>query len=107
MVDLGGRRQKKYVGFIFALWGCTQIHEIKQNRFCMGCFTAGVLQFFAAGRQNLAFGWPAGYSPSDPSISRISLNFLYFITSEVVQQLMRQLVHSLSGDNNLVSFHLW
>ena len=71
---------------------CGVVHKftkLSKIGFCMGCFTAGVSQFFAAGRQNLAFGWPAGYSPSDPSISRISLNFPYLITSEVVQQLMR------------------
>ena len=27
--------------------------------------------------------------------------------SEVVRQLVRQLIHLLSGDNDLVPFHLW
>ena len=58
----------------------------------MKCFTADYLQFFTKKRQNLAFGWTAGYLPSNPSISGIFL---------------RQHVHSLSGDNNLVPFHLW
>ena len=41
----------------------------------MDCFTADFLRLFTEKRQNLAFGWAAGYSPSDPSISGIFLKF--------------------------------
>ena len=34
----------------------------------MAGFTADFLQFFTAKRKNLAFGWPGGYSSSNPSI---------------------------------------
>ena len=34
----------------------------------MECFTADVFQFFSKKSQNLAFGWAAGYLPSDPSV---------------------------------------
>ena len=36
---------------------------------------ADFLRFFTKTRQNLAFGWTAGYSPSNPSISGIFLKF--------------------------------
>ena len=39
----------------------------------MECFTADYLQFFTEKHQNLAVGWPTGYSPSNPSISGIFL----------------------------------
>ena len=73
----------------------------------MECFTAGFLEFFTKKFQNLAFGWTTGYSPSDPSISGIFWKFPNFLRSYVVRQLVRQLVHWLSGYNNLVPFHLW
>ena len=38
----------------------------------MECFTADFLRFFAEKRQNLAFGWTAGYSPSKPNVSFFS-----------------------------------
>ena len=47
----------------------------------MECFTADILQCFTKKRQNLAFGWTAGYSPSNPSISEIFLKFLNFLKS--------------------------
>ena len=53
---------------------CRQIHEIKQNRFFMGGFTADFMRLFTEERQNLAFGRTAGYSPSNPSIPGIFLN---------------------------------
>ena len=40
----------------------------------MECFTADILQSFTEKRQNLAFGWTTGYSPSNPSISGIVLS---------------------------------
>ena len=49
--------------------------------FSMECFTAGFLQLFTKKLQNLAFGWTAGYSPSNPSISGIFLKFPNFLRS--------------------------
>ena len=43
----------------------------------MECFTGDFLLFLP--RQNLAFGWSAGYSPSNPSISEIFLKFPNFL----------------------------
>ena len=67
----------------------------------MDCFTADFLRIFNEKRQNLAIGWAAVYSPSNSSISGIFLKFPNF-----VRQVVRQLVHSLCGDN-LVPFHMW
>ena len=61
------------------------------------------MQLFTKKQQNVAFGWTAGYLPPNPSTSGI---FLKFPKSKVVRQLVRQLVHSLSSDNNLVPFQL-
>ena len=69
----------------------------------MKCSTVNILLFFTEKRQRLVFGWPAGYLLSGPSISGI---LVIFLKSYVVQQLVRQLVHSHPGDNNLVPFHL-
>ena len=102
--------------------------KLRNIDFSMECFTADFLQFFIKKRQNLTFGWTAEYSPLNSNISGIFFklpNFLSLPNSfffscvgikappsakmpwgYVVRQLVRQLVHSLSGDNNLVSFHL-
>ena len=61
--------------------GCRQIDEIKQNRFSMECFTADFLPFFTKKRQTFAFGWTAGYSPANPSISKIFWKFPNFLRS--------------------------
>ena len=37
----------------------------------------------------------------------IEFSWFFKILSLVVRQLVRQLVHAFSGDNNLVSFHMW
>ena len=53
--------------------------KLSEIGFSMECFTADFLQLLIKKRQNLAFGWIAGYSPSNPSISGIFLkgpNFL-------------------------------
>ena len=85
--------------------GCRQINEI--NKVSMECFKVNFLRFFFTKKhQNLALGWRVGYSPSNPSMSGIFLKFLN-LKSKVVKQLVRQLVYSLFGDNNLVPFHLW
>ena len=49
--------------------------KLSKIGFIMKCFTAGFLQFFTEKCQNLAFGWPVGYSPSIPSIPGIFLKF--------------------------------
>ena len=84
-----------------------QIHKIKQNRFFYGMFYSWFFAIFTKKRQNLVLGWMDGYSPWNPSISGIFLKFPNFLRSKVVRQLVRQLVHSLSDDNNLVPFDLW
>ena len=55
--------------------------KLSKIGFSMECFTADFLQFFNKKRQNLTFGWTAGYSPLNPNISGIFLklpNFLRF-----------------------------
>ena len=42
-------------------------------------FEFDFLRLFTEERQNLAFGWTAGYSPSNPSISGIFLKFPNFL----------------------------
>ena len=49
--------------------------KLSKIDFSMECFTVDFLQFFAKKRQNLALGWTAGSSPSNPSISGIFLKF--------------------------------
>ena len=58
-----------------------QIHKINKIDFFMESFTADFLQFFLKRRQNLAFGWTAGYSSSKPSISGFFLKFSNFLRS--------------------------
>ena len=45
----------------------------------MECFTTDFLRFFTKKCQNLTFGWTAGYSPSNPSISGIFRKFPNFL----------------------------
>ena len=111
-----------------------KLTKLSKKGFSMECFTADFLQFFSKKYQNLTFGWTSGYSPSNPSISRIFGKFPNFLRSEVlssffflvwahwppqrlkcrgdvvwqlVRQLVRQLLHLLPGDDNLVPFYLW
>ena len=58
-----------------------QFTKLSKIGFSMGCFTADFLRFFTEKRQNLAFGWTARYSPSDPSILGIFLKFTNFLRS--------------------------
>ena len=58
-----------------------EIHEIKQNRFCMECFTAGFLGVFQKKHQNLAFGYLARYSPSNSGIPTTFFKFSNFLRS--------------------------
>ena len=55
--------------------------KISKVGFSMECFTADFLRFFTKKCQNLAFGWTAGYSPSNPSISAIFWKFPNFLRS--------------------------
>ena len=64
--------------------GCRQIQEIKRIGFSVECFRADFLQFYTKKRSALGFGWLAGYSLSNPSISRIFLKFPYFLRSQVL-----------------------
>ena len=100
-------------GLLFSVqsWtkGWRQIDKIKQNRFFYGMFYSWFFAIFTKKRKNLALGWTAGYSPSNLSISGIFLKFPNFLRSKsyFVRQLVRQLLHLLSGDNNVVPFYLW
>ena len=80
--------------------------KLSKIDFSMEWFIADFLQFFTNKRQNLAFGWTAGYSPSNRIISGIFLKFSDFIRSWVLSRSATP-EHSLSGGNNLVPFHLW
>ena len=93
--------KKSSLTAIYNLWQMVgdKFTKLSKIGFSMECFTADFLQFLNKKHQNLAYGWTAGYSPSSPSISGIFL--------KIPRQLVRQLVHSLSGDNNLVPLHLW
>ena len=56
----------------------------------MECFTANFLRFFTEKRQNLAFGWTAGYLPSNPRISGIFLKFIKFARYDVCNVIFRK-----------------
>ena len=55
--------------------------KLSKKGFSMDCFTTDFSRFFTKKRQNLALGWTAGYSPSNPSISGIFLKFPNFLRS--------------------------
>ena len=63
--------------------GWRQIHKIKQNMFFYGMFYNYFFAIFYQITLNLAFGWTVVYSPSNPSISGISLKFPNFLRSSV------------------------
>ena len=52
--------------------------KLSKIGFSMECFIADFLQIFTQKRQNLALGWTAGNSPSNPSISGIFFKFPNF-----------------------------
>ena len=80
---------------------CRQIHEIKQNRFFYGLFYSWFYATFY--RRTSKFGfWVGGWVLAIKS--KHSRNFLEQL---VIRQLVRQLLHSPCGDNNLVPFQLW
>ena len=49
--------------------------KLSKIGFSMEYFTADFLQLFTKKRQNLALGWTAVHSPSNPRISGIFLKF--------------------------------
>ena len=55
--------------------------KLSKIGFSIRCFKADILRFFTEKRQDLAFGWPAEYSPLNPSISGIFLKFSNFLRS--------------------------
>ena len=58
-----------------------KLTKLSKIRFSMEYFTADFLPVFTKKRQNLAFDWTAGYSPSNPSISGIFDKFPNFLRS--------------------------
>ena len=58
----------------------------------MNYVTADFLQFLTGKRQNLAFGWKAGYLLSNPNISGILLNFPNFLKSQILSRLVTRTV---------------
>ena len=60
--------------------------KLSKIGFSMECFTTDLLQFFTKKRQNLALGWKAGYSPSNPSISGILLKFPNFLRFKILSR---------------------
>ena len=79
---------------------CKQIHEIKQNRFLYGMQL--VFCEFLTKASKFGFWVSARYSSSNSSTPRTFLKF-----PKIIKFGNSQLLHSLSGDNNLVPFHLW
>ena len=64
-----------------------KLTKLSKIGFSMECFTTDFLQFFTKKRQNLALGWTAGYSSSNPSISEIFLKFSNFLRSLILSRL--------------------
>ena len=83
-VRLKERLQIIVVIFIWSTYNFGQNAEkmtkLSKIAFPMECFTDDFLQFFTKKSQNLAFGWTAGQSPSNPSISETSLKFRNFFS---------------------------
>ena len=58
-----------------------KLTKLSQIGSSMECFTGDFLRFFTQNCQNLAFGWAAGYLPSNPSISGFFWKFSNFLRS--------------------------
>ena len=58
-----------------------KLTKLSKIGFSMECFTADFLQFFYKKCQNLDFGWTAGNSSSNPSVSGIFRKFPNFLRS--------------------------
>ena len=58
-----------------------KLTKLSKTGFSMECFTADFLQFFYKKCQNLDFGWTAGNSSSNPSVSGIFRKFPNFLRS--------------------------
>ena len=83
--------------------GWRQIYEITQNRFFCGMFYSWFFPIFYQKTSKFGF-WVDGWVlVIKYKYFRDFLSLFFFLC----RQLMRKLVHSLSGDNNLVPFHLW
>ena len=61
--------------------GWMQFTKLSKIGFSMECFTAEFLQLFNKKRENLTFGWTAGYSPLNSNISGILLKLTNFLRS--------------------------
>ena len=87
-----------------------QILKIKQDRFFYGMFYSWIFEMFY---QNFLKIWLLGGQLVTHHQMQVFQLFSWngLISedpqSSVVQQLVRQLVHSFSGDNNIGPFHLW
>ena len=55
--------------------------KLSKIGFSIEYFTTDILQFLNEKRQNLTFGWTAGYSPLNPNISGIFLKLPNFLRS--------------------------
>ena len=66
---------------------CRQIHKIKQNSFFLWNDLQLLFVIFTEKHQNLTFGSPAEYTPSNPSISDIFLKFPIFSRLQVLSRL--------------------
>ena len=66
---------------------CRQIHKTKQNIFFYGMIYSWFFVIFTEKHQNLTFGSPAEYTPSNPSISDIFLKFPIFSRLQVLSRL--------------------
>ena len=63
-----------------------QFTNLSKIGFYMECFIADVLQFLTEKPQHVAFGWPAGYFPSHPTISGILLKFPNCLIYQVLRR---------------------
>ena len=61
--------------------GWMQFTKLSKIGLCMEYFTAEFLQLFNKKRENLTFGWTAGYSPLNSNISWILLKLTNFLRS--------------------------
>ena len=81
--------------------GWREIHKIKQNRFFYGMFYSWFFAIFYPKTSKFGFwvdGWVLSIKPKH------FRDFLEVLSRSATRE---ELVHSLSGDNNLVPHHLW
>ena len=88
--------------------GCQQFHKTKQNRLLYGMFYSWFFASFYKDVKISLLGVQLGTHHQIQAFQELSWNYLGISWNFVkIWPLARQLVHSLSGDNNLVPFHLW